>query len=134
VAFLFKDQGRFAEAEALFREALERRRRVLGKDHPATLPSIYHMGGILEDQRKLAEAEAYYREALDKYRRVRGEEHPETLLVLTNLGRVLLAQEKSADAVELLANNESAARRAFTGGNALRLGRFIAVLGRRTQS
>ena len=32
-------QGKYAEAEPLFRTALEIRRRVLGEDHPDTAPA-----------------------------------------------------------------------------------------------
>lgn len=88
--------GRRAEAEPFLREALERRRRVLGEDDPDTIQSITNLGGLMRAQGKLAEA--YGREALEKYRRVLGEEHPSTLTGINNLGSFLLGRGKFAEA------------------------------------
>ncbi len=87
------------------------------------------MGGLLRAQGKLAEAEPYCREALEKRRRVLGDEHPDTLISIHSMGCLLLAQGKHTEAVALLTPAEPAAHRAFTGGNARALGRFLTVLG-----
>jgi len=69
LAKLLQDQGKLNEAEPLFREALEGRRRTLGDTHPSTLNSINNLGLLLEDQGKLNEAESLFREALEVRRR-----------------------------------------------------------------
>jgi Flp pilus assembly protein TadD len=78
----FARQGRLAEAEAAFRQAL-----TLEPDHPE---ARYNLGVVLRDQSRLAEAEAAFRAALA----VRPG-HPETC---NNLGLALLGQSKAEEA------------------------------------
>jgi non-specific serine/threonine protein kinase/serine/threonine-protein kinase len=130
MGFLLQAQGKLAEAEPYWREALEKSRRVLGEEHPNTLIFMNNMGFLLQAQGKLDQAEPYYREALEKRRRVLGEEHPNTLGVTGNLGRVLQQQGKHQEVIDLLAPIEPAARKAFAGGNARRLADFLTALGR----
>ena len=127
---LFRLQGRFGEAEPYFREALATSRRVLGEEHPDTLLSLNDLGVLREAQGRFAEAEPYFREALEKSRRVRGEQHPSTLVVTDNLARALQQQGKHREAIDLLVPAEPAARKAFTGANARRLGGLLTTLGR----
>ena len=56
------DQGRLAEAEPLYREALQVRRQRFGDGHPDTVAS---MGLLRLDQGRLKEAEALLRETLE---------------------------------------------------------------------
>jgi hypothetical protein len=56
-------QGKYAEAEELFRQTLKERAKVLGEEHPDTLESIHNLAGVLRTQGKYIEAEvclAYY--------------------------------------------------------------------------
>ena len=78
LALLLKTQGKLGEAEPLYREALDGRRRTLGDSHPSTLTSINNLAGLLQAQGKLGEAEPLYRESLDGHRRVLGDAHPNT--------------------------------------------------------
>jgi tetratricopeptide (TPR) repeat protein len=127
---LLQAQGKLAEAEPYYRDALEKRRRVLGEEHPDTLTSINNMGVLLESQGKLAEAEPYYRDALEKRRRVLGEEHPDTLSSINNMGVLLQSQGKDREVLDLAEPFEPAARKAFSGGNAPRLAKVLTLLGR----
>ena len=43
-ARMLQDQGKYDEAEPLFREALKVRRETLGDRHPSTLASINNLG------------------------------------------------------------------------------------------
>jgi hypothetical protein len=88
------------------------------------------MGLLLHAQGKLEEAELDCREGLERRRRVRGDEHPDTLISIASLGGILVALGRAGEAIELLAPAEPAARREFTGGNSIRLGRFLTALGR----
>ena len=54
------DQGKHAEAEGLYRQALEARRRVLGADHPDTLTSLNNLVSALVAQHKLTAAQEQY--------------------------------------------------------------------------
>ncbi|HKQ47857.1 MAG TPA: serine/threonine-protein kinase [Phycisphaerae bacterium] len=127
---ILRQQGKFAEAEAFSRESLEIRRRLLGDEHPDTLNSLFNLAGLLRAQNKLTEAEPYSREALEKCRRVLGDQHLLTLSAIGNMSGLLLAQARPQEAIDLLGPTEAAARRVFTGSNAIRLGLFLSILGR----
>ena len=127
---LLRAEGRLAEAEPYWREALEKFRRTLGEEHPDTLVSIGNMGSLLRDQGRLAEAEPFHSEALEKRRRTLGEEHPETLGSASLMVRLKLDQDQFREALDLVAPYEPAARKAFTGGNAPRLADFLTAFGR----
>ena len=60
-----KAQGKYDEAEPLYREALEAQRETLGDRHPSTLTSIINLGALLQNKGALAAAEPLYREALE---------------------------------------------------------------------
>ena len=78
MALLLQDQGKLGEAEPLYREALDGRRRTLGDSHPDTLTSINNLESLLQAQGKLGEAEPLYREALDECRLTLGDAHADT--------------------------------------------------------
>lgn len=58
-------QGRYKEAEALYRETLEIRKRVLGPEHPDTLLSIYNVGCAAAVQGERSKALRYIRDAVE---------------------------------------------------------------------
>ena len=101
VAVLLSKQAKYADAEPLFREALDGRRRELGDAHPSTLDSINNLATLLDQQGKYADAEALYRKALDGKRRVCGDAHRDTLASINNLAILLKDQGKYADAEAL---------------------------------
>lgn len=127
---LLQLQGKLSEAEPYYREALEKRRRALGEEHPDTLLMLSNMGMLLERQGRHAEAEEYLRIALEKQHRLLGEAHPHTLASISNLGVALHSQAKSAEAVSLLAPVEPVVRKVYTGGDKVRLARFLTAVGR----
>jgi tetratricopeptide (TPR) repeat protein len=95
----FQDlQGKFEEAEAMHRRALEGREKVLGYEHRDTLTSVNNLGNVLSSQGKYEEAEVMYRRALEGYEEVLGREHPHTLTSVSNLGNVLFSQGKYEEA------------------------------------
>jgi hypothetical protein len=56
LASLLENQGRLAEAEPYFREALEKSRRVQGEQHPTTLIFTANLGHVLQLQGEHQEA------------------------------------------------------------------------------
>ena len=94
-------QGRLAEAETLFKRALEARERVLGKDHPDTLQSVDNLAALYQAQGRLTEAEPFYKRALEAGERVLGKDHPRTLQSLANLAALYQAQGRLAEAEPL---------------------------------
>jgi tetratricopeptide (TPR) repeat protein len=53
-------QGKYEQAEAMYRRALEAREKVLGRKHPHTLISVSSLGNVLFSQGKYEEAEAMH--------------------------------------------------------------------------
>jgi Tfp pilus assembly protein PilF len=62
---VLSSQGKYEEAEAMHRRALEAREKVLGGEHPDTLSSVGNLGRVLSRQGKYEEAEAMHRRALE---------------------------------------------------------------------
>jgi tetratricopeptide (TPR) repeat protein len=96
------DSGRYAEAEPLYRRALERRERTLGREHPDTLRSVNNLAINYLDQGRYSEAEPLLRRALESNERTLGREHPVTLLSVNNLAVVYQSQGRDAEAEPLL--------------------------------
>lgn len=67
LAGVLSDQGKYGEAEEMFRQALAVMERVLGKEHPSTLTNTNNLTGVLSDQGKYEEAaEVVLREVSDR--------------------------------------------------------------------
>lgn len=64
VAFNLNAQGRYTEAEPLYRKALGISERVLGDDHPDTGTSYNNLASNMDAQGRYSEAEPLYRKAL----------------------------------------------------------------------
>ncbi|KAI2734476.1 hypothetical protein DTO013E5_9153 [Penicillium roqueforti] len=87
-------RGKYGEAEAMHRRALEAREKVLGREQPSTLTSVNNLGLVIDSQGKYEEAEAMHRRALEAREKVLRREHPSTLTSVNNLGNVLVRQGK----------------------------------------
>ena len=85
LAVTLKAQGKYVEAETMYRETLAARQRVLGSEHPDTLGTAGNLANALCAQGKCDEAETMYRETLAVQQRVLGSEHPDTLATANNL-------------------------------------------------
>ncbi len=64
LALLFKDQGRYAEAEQLYARNLAIREEHLGKNHPSVAQALVNYSNLLIQQGKHVEAEKKVRQAL----------------------------------------------------------------------
>jgi CHAT domain-containing protein/Tfp pilus assembly protein PilF len=101
LAGLYWSQGRFGEAEPLFRRALETRERVLGPEHPGTLGSLNNLAGLYERQGRYGEAETLKRRGLEASERVLGPEHPQTLISVNSLAGLYESQGRYGEAEPL---------------------------------
>src|SRR2546428_255679 len=72
-------QGRYADAEPMFRQVLAARRRVLGEDHPDTLSTEHRLGWLIGRQGRYGEAVDIVNQVLGGRRSVLGDDHPDTL-------------------------------------------------------
>jgi tetratricopeptide (TPR) repeat protein len=98
LGLLWSDQGKLAEAEAMYLRALEGKEKALGPDHTSTLETVNNLGNLYSDQGKLAEAEAMYLRALEGKEKALGPDHTSTLETVNNLGTLYRDQGKLAEA------------------------------------
>ena len=114
LAMELQAQGKYNEAEPLFREALAVQCATLGNRHPDTLTSINNLGLLMKHKGDLAAAEPLYREALEGRRATLGNRHQNTLSSINNLG-VLLQDKGDLAAAEPLYREALEVRRATLG-------------------
>jgi CHAT domain-containing protein/tetratricopeptide (TPR) repeat protein len=72
------EEGRHAEASALWQRLLVIARKGLGEEHPSTGIAYNNLAINLLNQGKYAEAQRYFEKALAIWRKVLGEDHPDT--------------------------------------------------------
>jgi len=103
VALCFYNDGRFREAETLFREVTEFRTAVLGEEHPDTLKSMARLALTYHAQSQFQESKALGLRAMEAQKRVLGEEDPETLSTMGHLAMTYsdLSQWKESEELEL---------------------------------
>ncbi|MGH7178696.1 MAG: tetratricopeptide repeat protein [Tepidisphaeraceae bacterium] len=101
LGYLYQEQGKLAEAEALCREALVVSRQRLGSDHADTITATNNLANVLYFQGKLGDAVPLFREALDGTRRTLGNDHPNTQKSMSNMAYVLQQDGKLAEAEPL---------------------------------
>ena len=82
LAFLLQNQGKYAEAEPLFRRAIEISEKALGKEHPTVATDYNNLAVLLQDQGKYAEAEPLYRRAIEIDEKTLGKDHPDVALAI----------------------------------------------------
>jgi tetratricopeptide (TPR) repeat protein len=95
---LYIDQGKLAEAEAMYSRALQGKEEALGLKHTSTLDIVNNLGILYANQGKLAKAEAMYSQALQGYEEALGPKHISTLNTVDNLGNLYADQGKLAEA------------------------------------
>jgi hypothetical protein len=88
-------QGKYEEAEAMHRQTLATREKVLGREHPDTLTSVYCLAHLLAKQHMFKESLNLYRRACDGYSKVLGEHHPTTRACRQHCSKVFESQEQS---------------------------------------
>jgi hypothetical protein len=68
---VLRNQGHYEEAEQIYREVVQVREKVLGKEHPSRLTSMNNLALVLSNQGKYKAAEQmYYLVALTRYKEV----------------------------------------------------------------
>ena len=79
LALVLDSQGKYEEAEAMNRQTLERREKVLGLEHPDTLTSVHCLAHLLAKQRRIDESLRLYRRASAGYNTTLGKDYPTTI-------------------------------------------------------
>jgi CHAT domain-containing protein/Tfp pilus assembly protein PilF len=101
LAALYKDQGRYADAEPLYKRSLAIREKSLGPDHPDVANSLNNLALLYNDQGRYADAEPLYRRSLAIVEKSLGPYHPHVATVLTGLAYLYHEQSRYADAEPL---------------------------------
>ncbi len=76
LAALYDTQGKYAQAEPLYRRALAIREKVLGPEHPAVATSLNNLAGLYYAQGKYTQAEPLFQRALAIREKTLGASHP----------------------------------------------------------
>ena len=92
------NEGRYGEAAAYMREAVEIRRQYLPRDHPDMLDANYNYAASLERNHQAGAAEPIFRELLASYQRTLGPDHVDTLLARQGVAHNLLTQKRYQEA------------------------------------
>lgn len=100
-AILFEKQGKYAEAEPLYKACLKTRISDLGESNPDTLDSIHNLGRLYINKGEYAKAEPLYLKCFEKRRNVLGDCDVKTLSSLNNLAVLYEYQGKYAEAEQL---------------------------------
>ena len=79
IALVYIEQGKWKEAEALEVVVMEKRKHLLGEEHPDTLISMGNLASIYQNQGKWKEAETLQVAVVEKKNHLLGEEHPHSL-------------------------------------------------------
>ncbi|QRV80912.1 nephrocystin-3 protein [Ceratobasidium sp. AG-Ba] len=100
-AIVYRDNGRWKEAEVLDLQVLDARKKNLGEDHPLTLISMANLASTYWNQGRWGEAEALQVEVLEVSRRELGASHPDTLTSMANLASTYWNQGRWGEAEAL---------------------------------
>ena len=98
LASLYKEQGRYADAEPLYKRALTANEHTLGPDHPLTLDTANNLAALYQATRRYDEAEQLYKRTLEAKERALGAEHPQTLSIVDKLATLYGEQGRFGDA------------------------------------
>ena len=94
-------QGRYAEAEPLYKRSLAIREKTLGPDHPDVAQSLNNLALLYQAQGRLAEAEPLFKRSLATWEKALGPEHPTVALCLNNIAALYRVQGRYAEAEPL---------------------------------
>lgn len=99
VAFTLRKQGRYTEAEPLYRESIAIKRRLLGDDHPAVATSLNNLGVLFGISGRYDEVGPLFEEALAIRRARYGDVHPAVASTLSSLSMLAISQNDPGQAL-----------------------------------
>ena len=101
LAALYYAQGRYADAEPLYRRALAVRLMALGPDHPDVAQSLNNLAVLYQVQRRFEEAETRFEWALAIREKALAPDHPDLAESLENYAAVLWETGRDAEAAKM---------------------------------
>jgi tetratricopeptide (TPR) repeat protein len=128
MGFVYKSLGLYPEAGGLLTDALDRRRNILGADHPEVALTMSHLAEVLSLQAKYDVAAPMYQQALETQRRLLGAQAPEVADTLVGFADLLTAEGRFREA-EILLRESLDIRRRVIGNEHLDVARSMENLG-----
>ncbi|WP_254434466.1 tetratricopeptide repeat protein, partial [Dolichospermum sp. UHCC 0352] len=101
LALLYYSQGRYNDAEPLYLQSLDIRKRQLGNDHPDVARSLNGLALLYYSQGRYNDAEPLYLQSLDIRKRQLGNDHPDVARSLNGLALLYYSQGRYNDAEPL---------------------------------
>jgi tetratricopeptide (TPR) repeat protein len=102
LAQLYKAQGRYADAEPLFKRSLAISEKTLGPDHPNVAASLNNLAQLYKAQGRYAEAEPLYERSLAISEKALGPDNPKVAISLNDLAGLYDAQGRYDDALPIV--------------------------------
>jgi tetratricopeptide (TPR) repeat protein len=101
LGLLYQNQGRYADAEPLYKRALAIREKAVGPDHSDVALSLNNLASLYVVQGRYADAEPLFKRSLAINEKALGADHPNVAASLNNLAELYRAQGRYADAEPL---------------------------------
>ena len=101
LALLYDSQGRYNDAEPLYLQSLDIRKRQLSNDHPDVATSLNNLAQLYYSQGRYNDAEPLLLQSLDIRKRQLGNDHPHVAQSLNNLAQLYYSQGQYNDAEPL---------------------------------
>jgi serine/threonine protein kinase len=98
---VYDNLGLYRQAQSLYNDAIDIRKRVLGPENPETLRSMHALSRPLREQGQYAEAEKLQRQTLEAQRRILGSESPDTIASMGELAVILDSEGRYSEAEKL---------------------------------
>ena len=119
LAYVYRELGRYTEAEELQVQTLERDTKAFGQEHLHVVSSMVELGKTYWAQGRLEEAEKLQLQALEMSRLSLGMEHEDTLDCSNDLGLTYVSQGRLKEAEELQMLVLETSKRVTDVGNAV---------------
>jgi len=117
LGLLMMRQGRLAESEKYYRQALHILEMILPAEHEALSIPLSGLGCVLDDLGKKVESERLHRRALANDLRAFGPDHPRLAIRNHNLGCLLQSMDRMAEARECFTKSLEIDRKALGTGS-----------------
>lgn len=101
LAWLYSDQGRYAEAELLYQHSLEIKEESLGKNHIDVATTLNNLASLYDTQGRYEKADPLFQRALEIKEKSLGKDHTEVAATLNNLALLYDAQGRYEKAESL---------------------------------
>jgi tetratricopeptide (TPR) repeat protein len=101
LAGIYRATGHYNEAEPLYQQALELRKRLLGENHPSFATSLNNLAGLYKSTGQYTKAELLYQQALELRKSMWGKDHADVAVSLNNLALLYDEQGRYEEAEPL---------------------------------